>query len=125
MIVVLIHWRIKPDKVSEFVDFWKTQATVNDRSGLIEEILSQAKSSKDFDYITWHLDPESDGNFISFVNVGIWLDDDAFEQQIGKYFNDDNPLRDFEQLRRRRIVLRPTAWRIGKADLPSEPAGVL
>jgi len=125
MIIVLIHWRIKPDKTADLVDFWKTQATVNDRLGLIQEVLSEAQSPRDFKYITWHLDPKSLGNFVSYENGGVWLDDAAFEEQIGKYFNDTGQLRDFEQFRRRRTVLKPIAWRIGNAQLPPEPAGVL
>ena len=35
-----------------------------------------------------------------FVNVGTWADCDEFEEQIGKYFNDDRPIKCFELERR-------------------------
>ena len=38
MIVVVIHWKIKSDRVSEFLEFWKTAAIVDDRKGLIGEV---------------------------------------------------------------------------------------
>ena len=126
MIIVLIHWRIKPDKTTDFLDVWRTQARVNDRTGLVAELLTEVKTPKDLWYITWHLDPDSLGDFVSYLNVGIWQDDAAFEQQIARYFNDSGPLRDFEKYRRRRVVLNPVAWRRGRADLPTaDPAGVL
>ena len=40
MIVVVIHWKIKPGIVAKFLKFWKTQAVVQDHSGLIGEILN-------------------------------------------------------------------------------------
>ena len=34
MVVVLIHWRIKPTEKDEaaFFDFWRNQATIDDKS---------------------------------------------------------------------------------------------
>jgi hypothetical protein len=126
MIIVLIHWRIKPEKTSEFLDFWKTQATIQNRGDLVAEMLNEVQMPKDFPYATWSLDPESFGNFKSYVNVGVWDDDNAFQEQIGQYFNDDRPMLDFEKFRRRRAVLKPVSWRRGQAQLPeNDPAGVL
>jgi hypothetical protein len=128
MMIVLIHWRIKPEReqISDFLGYWKTQATVSDRTGLITEMLSEARSAKDFWYATWRLDPESFGNFKSYVNVGFWHDDNAFEEQIARHFNDDLPMKDFEKYRRRRAILTPTAWRLGGSSLPSADSdGVL
>jgi hypothetical protein len=124
--IVLIHWRIKPEQTSVFLDYWKTQATINDRTGLVAEMLSEARTAKDFWYATWSLDPESFGDFKSYVNVGIWSDDDAFKEQIADKFNDDRPLLDFEKYRRRRAILTPVAWRRGMAELPTaDPVGIL
>lgn len=49
MIVALIHWRIKPDEASiaEFLKFWREQATVGDRAGLVGEFLSEAAKLTD------------------------------------------------------------------------------
>jgi hypothetical protein len=123
MIIALIHWRIKPEKPAEFLDFWKTQATLQDRTGLVAEMLSEAQTPKDFPYATWSLDPESLGTFKSYVNVGVWDDDNAFQEQVGQYFNDDKPPLDFEKFRRRRAVLKPGSWRRGQAKLPETGSG--
>ena len=39
MIIVIIHWKIKPEqeKVEEFLEFWRKAALVGDRTGLIGE----------------------------------------------------------------------------------------
>ncbi|MDE2229788.1 MAG: hypothetical protein KGL11_12215 [Alphaproteobacteria bacterium] len=127
MIIVLIHWRIKPEQehIDAFLEFWRTKATVEDRTGLVGEFLSETMTPKDFPYITWHMDPDTLGDHKSFVNAGIWADEEAFHEQIGKNFNDDKPMLPFEKYRRRRIVLRPNSQRIGMAKLPSvDSAGV-
>jgi hypothetical protein len=122
MIVALIHWRIKPDKTSRnaFLKHWKMKNPITDRTGLIAEFLSDSLKIADFPYITWHLDPESFGNFRSYVTVGLWQDSDAFKEQVAAYFNDDKPLLPFEKYRRRRVMFRPVDWRIGKTRLPAK-----
>jgi hypothetical protein len=120
MIIALIHWRIQPDETSKsaFLDHWKTNNTIGDRTGLMAEFLSDSLPVKEFPDITWHLDSESLGNFKSYVTVGIWDDTEAFHKQVADYFNDDNPLLPFEKYRRRRVIFRPIEWRIGKRSLP-------
>jgi hypothetical protein len=122
MIVALIHWRIKADaeNVQTFLDFWRTQAKVNDRSGLVGEFLSEPGSVKQFPYITWHLDAEALGDHKPYVNVAFWSDAEAFREQIAQYFNDGAEMKPFEKYRRRRIVLKPDSWRMGNARLPEK-----
>ena len=50
MIIVFIHWKIKPEPemVKEFLEFWKTAAVVEDRTGLIVEFLSEGHSTAEF-----------------------------------------------------------------------------
>lgn len=124
--IALIHWRIKPDCVEEFLAHWRKENKIKDRSGLIAEFLSDSLKPSDMPYITWHLDEQSLGNFRSYVTVGIWADADAFEKQIAEYFNDEKPMLPFEQFRRRRVVFRPVEWRIGESAMPvSDTDGVL
>ncbi|MBO6528398.1 hypothetical protein [Erythrobacter sp.] len=124
--IALIHWRIKPESVEDFLTHWREQNRIADRSGLIAEFLSDSLKPSDMPFITWHLDEQSLGNFRSYVTVGIWVDGDAFAEQIGQYFNDENALLPFEQYRRRRVVFRPVEWRIGNAELPeTDTPGVL
>ena len=60
------------------------------------------------------------------MNVGTWANRDEFEEQIGKYFNDDNPIKPFELERRVRTVLTPMSWRVGEGSLPAnDSSGVL
>ena len=71
-----------------------------------------------FPYITWHLDPESLGNFKSYVTIGLWVDAENFQEQVAQYFNDDRPLLEFEKYRRRRVIFEPVGWRVGETPLP-------
>ena len=124
MIIVLIHWRIKPTKkdIDEFLEFWRKTAIVEDRSGMVGEFLSTLESPQKLPYITWNLDdkPES---YTSFINVGFWQDEEAFSEQIARYFDDTKPIKSFEEVRRVRTVLRPKCWRIGDRALPHHDSG--
>ena len=73
--------------------------------------------------MTWEFDKAKGDTYKTFVNVAIWDNADAFQEQIGKYFNDDNPLKDFEAERRVRMVLEPVCWRMGDASLPKHDSG--
>ena len=128
MIIVLIKWKIenKQKKLDAFLDFWKQEAVVHDRKGLVGEFLSKIGSGEQYDYITWDFEKPEGDTYKIFVNVAIWADADAFQEQIDKYFNDNNPLKDFEAERRVRTVLEPACWRIGDAPLPKhDSSGVL
>lgn len=120
MFIALIHWRIKPDddSMKAFLGHWNTRNSISDRSGLIAEFVSDALPMASFPYITWHLDPESLGNFKSLVTIGLWADAETFGKQVAKYFNDNNPLLPFEKYRRRRVIFSPVGWRIGETKLP-------
>ena len=87
MIIVLIHWKIKPKKkmVEKFLKFWRKSAVVEDRRGLIGEFLSEALSTAEYSWITWQL-TGCEGKYRSFINVGYWNSAAEFHAQIGKYF---------------------------------------
>lgn len=120
MFIALIHWRIKPDdeSVKAFIEHWNTRNSIANRSGLIAEFVSDTLPMANFPYITWHLDPESLGNFKSYVTIGLWADADTFGKEVAKYFNDDKPLLLFEKYCRRRVIFSPVGWRIGNTKLP-------
>jgi len=90
MIVALIHWRVRLDEqsIAAFLDHWRTNNTIGDRSGLMAEFLSDSLPMTDFPYITWHLDEESLVNFKSYVTIGLWQDAAAFREQVANYFYD-------------------------------------
>lgn len=122
MMIALIHWRIRPEPehIAGFLEHWNTTNRIADRAGLVAEFLSDSLPIAAFPYITWHLDPDSLGDHKSYVTVGLWRDAADFSEQIAQYFNDDKPLLPFEQYRRRRVVFKPIAWRIGGSALPSD-----
>ena len=75
MIIVLIKWKIenKQEQIDAFLDFWKQEAVVQDRKGLVGEFLSEL-GSKESDTTTSHGSfekPEGD-TYKIFVNVAIW-----------------------------------------------------
>ena len=120
MIIVLVKWKIenKQEKIDAFLQFWRQEAVVQDRKGLVGEFLSGIGSNEQYDYITWDFEEPVGDTYKIFVNVAIWGDGEAFQEQIGQYFNDKKPLMDFEAERRVRTVLEPECWRVGEASLP-------
>jgi heme-degrading monooxygenase HmoA len=104
-----VEWRIKKGREQEFLDYWSTRATVEDRSGLIGEFLSKVEDQKQYPWMVWDLDPA----YTTYVNVGFWRDGDAFQQQIGRFIDNSKPPQDFEAQKRRRVLVAPERWRIG------------
>ena len=133
MVIVLIYWRIKPDpeSIDAFQKFWKEDATIEDRTGLIGEFLCEAESFGARKWITWNLGPaisENDGaddkeTFRAFINVGLWKSVDTFNRQVGGNFNDNKKILHFEQKRRLRVLLNPKVWRMGDFKLPIHDSG--
>ena len=123
MVVVLIHWRIKPTDEAEaaFFEYWTNDATINDKSSLAAEFLSAPMLARD---VPFRVDDLTLGPGIldcrHFVNVGIWETWEAFYDQVGKNMGDDAPVKPFEADRRTRTVLRPRESRVGSWPLPSE-----
>ena len=127
MIIVLIHWKIKPEKemVDQFFDYWRTEVPIDDRQGLIGEFLSEALTSEDYEWINWKL-TDGEGKYKSFINVGYWNSVDHFESQVGTHIKTAPELQAFEAEPRERIALTPECWRIGESELPlDDSAGVL
>ena len=122
MIVVIVHWKIRPEMVDEFLEFWKTAAIVDDRSGLIGEFLCEGHSTTEFDWITWPL-AGCEGRYRSFVNVGFWNSGEEFQAQVERYFDSATGPKEFEAEPRLRTALKPGCWRIGESRLPLHDSG--
>ena len=123
MIIVLIHWRIKPSKghVSRFQEWWKLEATINNKANLVGESLSAPMPASNFKFAVDDLSRDGEeAEYRHFINVGLWKDWRSFEAEVGHNFNDNNQPMDFEAARRTRTILEPQEWRIGTSDLPSE-----
>ncbi len=120
--IVVVHWKIKPGREAEFLEYWGTRSVVEDRSGLVGEYLSSVEDRERAPWITWQsLNPA----YTSYFNVGLWRDVDAFQDQIGKFIDNSRPPLPFEAERRERIFLVPERWRAGRSPLPAaDPPGV-
>lgn len=116
--IVVVEWKIKAGRECDFLDYWATRSTIPNRSGLVGEFLSEVDSQP---WINWKLEE----GYTTYYNVGIWRDAPAFQDQIGKYIDNNRAPLDFEAAKRSRMFLAPERWRIGAASLPaSDPDGV-
>lgn len=122
MIIVVIHWKIKPELVEEFLESWKKTAVVGDRRGLVGEFLTEAHSTAEYPWITWDL-AGCEGKYRSFINVGYWDSAQEFQEQIGKYFETSTGMQKFEAEPRVRTALKPKCWRMGDSNLPIHDSG--
>lgn len=111
----MVEWRIKKGREQEFLTYWSTRATVQDRAGLIGEFLSRVESREQFPWMVWDLDPR----WTTFLNVGLWRSSLHFEQQIGRFIDLSRPPLDFEAERRRRVFVAPERWRVGASPFPT------
>ncbi len=127
MVIVLVHWRIKPDKVEDFFAWWSKDADIENRASLTGEFLSRPFSLPELESITppkhpfrvCDLKPSScDEPYVSFVNVGLWKSWRDFYEEVGHDFNDQKKKMHFEQCRRTRTILKPKRRRIGEWPLP-------
>lgn len=125
MVIVVIKWKIRSQQtdIDEFLAFWKKEAIVQDRRGLIGEFLSEVGTSESYPYITWDVGAEKLDAYKVYVNVGMWTDATSFHEQVAQYFNDEKPPKGFEVERRIRTVLLPRCWRMGDALLPIHDSG--
>ncbi len=115
MNIVLIIWKIKKDKEKAFLKKWKQMGRF-EKAGLFREFLSKVGEELDYKYRTWHL---TNPNYITYINVGIWRSMKDFEEAIGQYMNEKNPIYDFEYERRERRILDEVALdREGLFKLP-------
>jgi hypothetical protein len=129
MIIVLINWRIVPEKEASFVEFWRSTLKLEGAEGLIGEFLSKVEKESFYEKVTWGMEPseqEADKSFwnalsyVSFVNVGLWASLEQFDFAVGKLMNTDpRAMNEFEAAPRRRAVLTPAAWRMGSSAIPA------
>lgn len=116
MRIVVVHWKIKPGRERDFLEYWTTRSIVENRAGLVAEFLSSKADEKTAPWITMaSLDP----SYTSFFNVGIWRNAAAFQDQIGRFIDNSRPPLEFEAAKRERVFLVPERWRIGQGSLPA------
>lgn len=81
MVVVLIRWRIRKDRVREFEAHWK-RLTVQADTGLYREILTRLDEEAAPKFCTFDI---GDPSHVTYVNVGIWESLEKFDNAISKY----------------------------------------
>lgn len=118
MIIVLIHWRIKPSAADEFLNWWQTVAQIKNKANLIGEYLSAPMPASGFKFSVDDLSASTEEPpHIAFMNVGVWKDWESFFEAVGHNFDDNQSLQPFEAARRTRTILDPIAWRRGDSEL--------
>lgn len=121
MHIVFVDWKIIKGQENAFKDHWKVALPIQDRSRMVGEFLSEPTGHEHFPWITWDL--RSQDGVTRFINVGLWADAQAFDDQAGKYFNPSNGILPFEFELRRRALLTPRCWRMGAWELPVHDSG--
>lgn len=112
--IIVVHWKIRQGMEDQFLQYWATRALVADRSGLVSEFLSSPIDRERLTWINWSgLDPR----WSSFYNVGLWRDEAAFQDQIGRFIDNSRPPQPFEAAPRERVLLMPERWRVGTSPL--------
>ena len=120
MAVAIVEWRIRRGMEPEFLDYWATRVTIEDRSGLIGEFLCREGDAAAMPWVRWA--DRSTDEYTVFLNVGLWRDGSDFVEQVGRHFDVGRPNLPFEHDRRQRIVVDPVEWRRGPARLPDGDA---
>lgn len=66
MDIILVYWKVKPDRESDFLRYWKEGSLKGKPEGLIAEYLSKLEPDET---TTWQLgNPDA----LVYVNVGLW-----------------------------------------------------
>lgn len=118
LIIVVIHWMIKPDKASlaAFQEYW-SKSEPSDRSHLVGEFLSEPLTAEVVGFPCLTFDAAEE--YVSFFNVGLWESLRAFREVIIDPMVGTNPItQDFEYKHRERMILGPQQLRIGRGRLP-------
>jgi hypothetical protein len=130
MVVILVHWLIRPGREEEFKSRWN-QMTIGLGAGLYREILTELDSEPvNPKFHTFSL---GDPFYSTFINIGIWESVDQFDRAVGKYIPEAQivekdgkqkysiELEAFEFKLRERVVLKVISDRGGQlpnAKLP-------
>ncbi len=121
MVIVIIHWKIHPydEAIRQFLDHWRDTLTVEERSHLVGEYLSQPLSMEEAQFPCAVLNTPVSPNYQSYFNVGIWADIESFRKEIILPYVTKKPKTEpFEYAFRERMVLSAQSWRVGNHELP-------
>ncbi len=122
MVIILVYWQIKEDRVEEFEKYWKTLGNVEGKKGFYREILTEPVAQSDSKFNTLSM---TDRNYRVYMNLGFWNSVEDFENAVRETMPKTSQttasgrtkqvieLEPFEFKLRERIVLTPIAERGG------------
>lgn len=87
MVVILVHWLIRPGYEDHFERRWRAM-TVDSHSGLHREILTRLKKPSEESEVSnekFHTFSVGDPYYTTYINIGVWKDLASFDVAIGKY----------------------------------------
>lgn len=122
MHLVLIHWKIirTEQAIQDFLRYWSEVLTIPNRAGLIGEFLSRPMKSEETGLFHNGVALHDTPAYYSFVNIGLWEDVSAFQEQIDRPYRQRGLAKlPFEYERCRGMLLEPCQWRLGTASLPA------
>jgi hypothetical protein len=120
VIIVVIHWKIRPDEASirQFREKWRDMRPPH-LSNFVGEYLSDPLSEDEVGFPCTTFNASASVKYRSFFNIGIWKDIDAFKTDvIASFVVGAADLQPFEFDHRERMVLAPFNWRAGEDVLP-------
>lgn len=123
MIIVVIHWRIRPGDVhrNAFLREWAETLTINERDHLVGEYLSRPMTSEEAGFECGLLGLPRTDQFESFFNIALWDDFESFRREvIDPHAGSPKEPRPFEYGYRQRLALKPQLWRAGLSKPPME-----
>ena len=123
MVIVVIHWKIRPDEesVQAFREQWRTMEPPFTEH-YSAEFLSEPLAPEQVGFACTTFNVSSDVRYRSFFNVAVWTDAETFREDIlGKVVAGRPKREDFEFDHRERMVLRPVMSRPGELPLPLGP----
>lgn len=88
MIVILVHWLIRPGLEQTFEARWR-EMSVDEHSGLYRELLTTLKKPDSNVSSTseekFHTFSVGDPFHATYINIGVWESLEHFDKAIGKY----------------------------------------
>jgi hypothetical protein len=86
VVVVLVHWLIRPGLENKFEDRWRAM-TVDAHAGLYREILTSLEKSREEPQSSdkFHTFSIGDPFYTTYINIGMWENLESFDAAIGKY----------------------------------------
>ena len=128
MVIILVHWLIRSDRIDSFIATWKGM-TIKQGCGLYREILTAPVEHPNPILNTFSI---TDRRYATFINIGMWKSVEDFDAAIRDYlpqtYDVIHPktgqakkaigIEDFEFKIRERVVLEVVASRGGGEVLP-------